>query len=198
MEEGKTSEFKEAAKYLWREDGMRFSRNEKGTYSMDKSGMAKPYQYTYGNLMGTGFFSVYPPEKKVNPKFKRLIVVAEVRYWEDATVNGIEDVDGELIPNRVGNSWLVSIDLETGIISDWPKGTTADIHYKVCDGGEYFLLDEEWNQYKYKGHYVPDKLLCMGERGCGDYIILKIDENGKIANWLPFIEDDEWEKEIKG
>lgn len=28
----------------------------------------------------------------------KLKVEAGVRYWEDATVNGIEDVDGALIP----------------------------------------------------------------------------------------------------
>jgi hypothetical protein len=49
---------------LWRDDGERFSRNEDGTYSMDKSMMAKPHRYTFGQLMNTGSFSVYPPNDK--------------------------------------------------------------------------------------------------------------------------------------
>ena len=51
--------------YLWRDDGIRFSRNEDGTYSMDDSGMANPYKYTYGSLMNNESFSVCPPDKKI-------------------------------------------------------------------------------------------------------------------------------------
>ena len=49
--------------YLWRDDGERFTRNEDGTYTMDKNREAQPtsfYRYTYGYLMNTGCFSVYP------------------------------------------------------------------------------------------------------------------------------------------
>ena len=66
---------------------------------------------------------------------------AEVRYWEDATVNGQEDMDGTRIPCRNGKVWEPVIDLKTGHISNWPVGTEANIHYKVCDAGEYWLLD---------------------------------------------------------
>ena len=45
--------------YLYRDDNKRFSRNKDGTYSMDDSGMANPYRYTYGRLMETGAFSAY-------------------------------------------------------------------------------------------------------------------------------------------
>ena len=31
---------------------------------------------------------------------KYIEVIAEVRYWEDATVNGKEDHDGAMIPMR--------------------------------------------------------------------------------------------------
>ena len=68
-------------------------------------------------------------------------ITAEVRYWEDATVNGVEDTDGALIPLRFGDCWMPIIELDTGRVRDWPEGTTADIHYKVCDAGEYELLD---------------------------------------------------------
>ena len=50
------------AEVLWRsDDGVEFSRNEDGTYSMDSSIMHKPHRYTFGRLMDTGKFQVYPP-----------------------------------------------------------------------------------------------------------------------------------------
>jgi len=49
---------------LWRDDGEMFSRNDDGTYSMGNSMMAEPYRYTFGVLMDTGAFSVYPPNAK--------------------------------------------------------------------------------------------------------------------------------------
>lgn len=36
---------------------------------------------------------------------------------------------------------------------------------------------------KWGGYYVPDDFLCHGDRGFGDYIILNIDEHGKVDNW---------------
>jgi len=56
---------KNSVPHLWRDDGERFSRNHDGTYTMDKNREAQPtcfYRYTYGRLMDTGVFSVYPPK----------------------------------------------------------------------------------------------------------------------------------------
>ena len=124
-----------------------------------------------------------------------LIVSAEVRYWEDATVNGIEDTDGSLIPLRHGEAWRPTIELATGQIRDWPQGVSADIHYKVCDAGQYWLADDTGNKVaKYSGDYVPDNLLCIGDRGYGDYIIMKVGKDGKITGWSqPAIDMAEWE-----
>lgn len=124
-----------------------------------------------------------------------LIVEAGVRYWEDATVNGKEDTEGTLIPLRKGDLWAPVIELATGQIRDWPQGTTADIYYKVCDAGEYFLADAKGNRLcKCGGHYVPDSLLCVGDNGYGDYIILTVAEDGKIAGWSkPDLDLEEWE-----
>lgn len=113
--------------------------------------------------------------------FTHIKLKCGARYWEDATVNGVEDVDGDLIPLRVGEYWCPIIDLKTGVIQDWPQGTKAEVHYKCCDDGEYWLLADEY-EYKYKGYYVP-KLLDITREGYGDYVIFTIDENGKIANW---------------
>jgi hypothetical protein len=124
-----------------------------------------------------------------------LIVDAGVRYWEDAAVNGEEDSDGTLIPHRRGDRWRPAIELATGAILDWPTGTTADVHYKVCDDGEYWLTDETGKRLlKWKGYYVPDRFLCVGDTGYGDYIIFKVGPDGVIHGWKqPAIRSEEWE-----
>lgn len=115
-----------------------------------------------------------------------------VRYWEDATVNGEQDVDGSRIPlregtaadndNLGGGNWRPTIDLDTGKIEGWPEGTIASIHYKVCDDGDYELLDADRNVVKAIDGYVPS-LMCPEGKGYGDYVIMEIAGDGTIANW---------------
>lgn len=124
-----------------------------------------------------------------------LVVEAGVRYWEDATVNGQEDTEGTLIPLRSGGLWNPVIDMATGQIQRWPQGTTADIHYKVCDAGKYWIVDDEGRMTaKWKGDYVPDDALCFGGEGYGDYIILTVNADGRIEGWKrPDLgADDRW------
>lgn len=125
-------------------------------------------------------------EKEV--EIKTLHVHAGVRYWEDATVNGIEDTEGDKIPCREDDDWCPVIDIDTGIIKNWVKGVTAEIHYKVCDAGVYELMDTECEIIATEEGYVP-KIMCPEGNGYGDYIKMKIDENGQIANWQPNIDD---------
>ena len=120
-------------------------------------------------------------------------VSAAVRYWEDATVNGQEDTAGEFIPLKQGRFWVPVIRLADGQIMNWPKGTTADVHYKVCDQGDYWLRDEEKRIAKWRGYYVPNDFLCHGNQGYGDYIIFKVDESGLIQGWKPpEVDPDKW------
>lgn len=113
-------------------------------------------------------------------------VSAGVRYWEDATVNGTEDADGTLIPMRKGDCWAPVIRLADGMVMGWPQGTTADVHFKVCDAGEYWLLDADRKRVaKWAGHYVPDDFLCHGDNGYGDSIIFTVGGDGLIAGWKP-------------
>lgn len=105
-----------------------------------------------------------------------------VRYWEDAEVNGVDDEDGKLIPFRVGDGWRPLIELDTGRIIDWPAGTTARVHYKVCDAGIYTLLDADRNELRKIEGYVP-AMLSPGGSGFGDYVIMDIAQDGVIANW---------------
>lgn len=121
-------------------------------------------------------------------------VRAEVRYWEDATVNGVKDNDGALVPLRDGDLWAPVIRLSDGAVMDWPEGTEADIHYKVCDAGEYWLQDEARKRIaKWGDHYVPDAFLCHGSDGYGDYIIFRVGKDGRIAGWRsPAVDPSEW------
>lgn len=110
-----------------------------------------------------------------------LFVEAGVRYWEDATIDGIQDEDGN-IPCRDGDCWKPLININTGKIINWTQGVRANIHYKVCDNGTYKLLDANMELIKKIRDYVP-KMLSPKEEGWGDYIIMDIDADGQIQDW---------------
>lgn len=121
---------------------------------------------------------------------KTLQVNAGVRYWEDAKVNGVNDTEeGDNIPCKHGSLWSPTIDLETGQILNWEAGKTANIHYKVCDAGSYYLQDADGKQViGIENEYVPS-MLCPKEKGYGDYIIMDVDANGFVQNWKPLLSD---------
>ena len=121
---------------------------------------------------------------------KTLLVKAEVRYWDDSEVDGKSDTEnGDNMPCKIGEIWSPEIDIETGVILNWKKGKTANIHYKVCDLCGFELKDTKGNTIlKEEDGYVPETL-SPKERGYGDYIIMDIDSNGKIDNWRFDIDD---------
>lgn len=100
-------------------------------------------------------------------------------YWEDGEINGIEDNDeSPKMPFVQDGRWKPLIDVDKGQVVDWAQGTTASIHYKVCDDGNYQLLDEgKFMVAELQYEYVPECLYG------GDYIILEIDEEGFIEGW---------------
>ena len=106
----------------------------------------------------------------------------QVRYWEDGIVNGQKDIEGKLIPFRNGDMWQIWINLKEGRIMDWPRGTTSNVHYKVCDAGSYSLVNTDLKTVIQIEGYVPS-MLSPGKDGFGDYVIMDIDEEGMIANW---------------
>ena len=129
-------------------------------------------------------------------------VRAEVRYYEDSIVNGEKDIswneqekgvkprmhcvvkrEGENIKPEDSWNWCLEIDPQNGVILNWPKGNTAHVHYKVCDGchADYFLNGKKICDNEKDG-YVPD-FLCPADSGYGDYMIMDIDEEGHIADW---------------
>lgn len=121
-------------------------------------------------------------------------------FFEDATVNGTEDISWDeqkygvspRMPLMVYNylnkdyRWQFEIDLETGNIINWPKGTTASTCYKVRDEGSYALLDENHNVIHKADCYVPKILAYLDKAqsyGFGDYIILSIDAEGHLKDF---------------
>ena len=141
-------------------------------------------------------------KRRVDIELKYLKVDAVIRYWQDSIINGKRDNDCEEEPNepqmpfakyrgeenrtlRAYNwHWEPTIDIDNGRILGWTEGTSASIHYKVCDEFYCEILDDNNNTvYSYDG-YVP-RCMCPKENGYGDYIIMDIDSNGFIQRWNP-------------
>src|SRR5688572_19751454 len=112
-------------------------------------------------------------QQEVEVDLRILKVHANVRYWEDASVDGVDDEEGNLIPCRKGECWCPEIDIETGQILNWDKGKTASIHYKVCDEGVYTVIDDNERDVLEIEGYVPETM-CPKGSGYGDYIIMDI------------------------
>lgn len=122
-------------------------------------------------------FMQFCTKENVTCDVTHLIVDVEPRYWEDAWVNGVEESNDEpKMPLKADNTWVLEIDLETGRIKDWPEGTTARTHYKICDAGTYSLVGPDGVVAKNFG-YVPGML------GGGDYLKIEIGPDGVIKNW---------------
>lgn len=112
-----------------------------------------------------------PTTKEVDITHVRLSVA--VRYEE-------EDMPNDF-PFREHDMWNPVIEMATGKIVDWPKGLAHDLHMKVCDQGSYHLVDASGvTVLSIENDYVPNDLI-PGE--FGDYIEMKIDEDGVITNW---------------
>ena len=139
--------------------------------------------------------------KPVEIEAKFLKVRAGVRYPEDCEfidaendrkVNYISDDEEtpkmpfmEVEYDKYGHKkfyWTPTIDLENGVIVNWPKGVKVHVFYKVCDDFECTVYDEYDNEVLHYEGYVPD-FMSIEEEGYGDYIDMIIDENGCIQDW---------------
>lgn len=115
-------------------------------------------------------------EKEVN--VKTIIIDIEPRYIGDSEDDDLP-TDFPLL-SKDKKTWVARVDVDTGVIYDWPKGEVREMYVKVCDQGIYTLLDENGKELCKKDGYVPNGII-PGE--WGDYIDLKIDTNGVITNW---------------
>lgn len=124
-------------------------------------------------------------------------VNAAVRYWEDACLNGKEDAEGK-VPLRNVEDWQPTIELATGRILDWPEGIEAKIHYKVCDAGEYWLLDASRKRIaKWKRSYVPAAFLDVEDDDIvSDYIVLAVGADGTVIGWQSPVQTNGFSSEI--
>ena len=139
--------------------------------------------------------------KPVEIEAKFLKVRADVRYPEDSEfidaendrkVNYISDDEEnpkmpfmEVEYDKYGHKkfyWTPTIDLENGVIVNWPKGVKVHVFYKVCDDFECTVYDEYYNEVLHYEGYVPD-FMSIEEEGYGDYINMIIGENGCIQKW---------------
>lgn len=97
---------------------------------------------------------------------------------------GEEDMPNDF-PFRRGNTWDITIDLDTKKIRDWPVGRFDGIYklsMKVCDGGTYHLLGQGGEEVvSVSGDYVPR---CLPQ-DCGDYFDCEIDRDGTLLGWRP-------------
>ena len=120
--------------------------------------------------------------KKVEVNAKWLQIICPFHYADDIEINGIEfEEDSEIIglPLFEQGNWNVKIDIDNGTIQGWEVGKSVSIYSKIRDEGSYYVLDDDYNEISaIKQNYVPN---CLGEEG--DYLILSIDENGKVENF---------------
>jgi len=108
-------------------------------------------------------------------------VETDIRFVKiDVNIRHEEDFPKDF-PFRHGSTWSLTIDIDSGVILDWPQGVSGDLYMKVCDEGSYYLFDADMNQVgAIASGYVPNDLI-PGDYG--DYIGLEIDATGKVTNW---------------
>lgn len=127
-------------------------------------------------------------------KFERKIIeTVDVKYLGiNLPVRyGDEDIPYDA-PRRFRDTWDAYIDIDEGIVLNWPQGKTLDMYMKVTDSGVYTLYTDEMQEVASRHDYVPHGLV-PGE--WGDYVHLVIDENGKITNWPAKISLEDFEEE---
>lgn len=128
-------------------------------------------------------------------EIKYVRVRAGVRNWGNSYVNGERDDEYNpkmpLVQEIEGwKNWVFDIDIKTGKIKDWPKGTTAKTSYKTCDDNTISFIGYNGKVLREVDCYVPD-FLAIEDWCYGDYICIKIDEDGTINNFQ--LNDDDIE-----
>jgi len=137
--------------------------------------------------MQTKIFTI--TEKKID--VKALEVLTHVESWGDSTVNGVQDMTGDMIPFRRGDQWAPVIDIDGGKVKDWPVGTTAMVRYKVKGKGSYAVVTTTGERVDLEGSMVPAMLYPEYDYPCDDLggfrvgfcVMLDIDQDGNIQKW---------------
>ncbi len=99
------------------------------------------------------------------------------------TDSWIGELDDNKYPLVSKGMWSGIINLKTHTLMNWkPEYGYLYLQAKVCDSGTYFLLDKDKKVISKLAGYVPNGLIPDVD-GCGDYIRLRINNNGVIENW---------------
>lgn len=113
-----------------------------------------------------------------------------IRYEED-----LEEL-GDDFPGLSGKSLALDLDIDTATVRNWPAGRTASLHLKVVDEGSYELLAGDGTVLaSCRDDYVPS---CIPSEW-GDYVVMSIEEDGRISGWRPCAVDiaaDFWPQEL--
>lgn len=102
---------------------------------------------------------------------------------EYETIEAIEQAYPELFNtnSRGEKSLVLTIDVETGQVINWPKNSPYDFFdVKIVDEGEYILLNTAGEVIAEYSGYVPE---CVGYNGYGDYLEFEIDSASNIPEW---------------
>lgn len=101
-----------------------------------------------------------------------------------------EDHIADDFPGREGATLTLTIGLDDGIVRDWPKGRAGEVYEKVVDEGVYTLLTSDGTEIVTRKWYVPG---FFPEDHYGDYVILDINEDGRVRGWPPHVREvQEW------
>lgn len=116
-------------------------------------------------------------EKEV--EIKEVIIDISPRYIGDSEDDDMPTDFPLLNDNK--NNWVARVNIDTGVIANWPQGDARKMHVKVCDAGAYRLMDANGGQIAaIVNDYVPHGVV---PGSYGDYVELTIDEAGRITNW---------------
>lgn len=111
--------------------------------------------------------------RPVEVNIETIRIKVPVRYDE-------EDIPNDF-PLRTGDIWEAAVNVDTGVIRDWPQDKSGKLHMKVCDSGRYTLYDSKgFIVEEIIEDYVPNGIV-PGQYG--DYIDLDISHDGTILNW---------------
>lgn len=113
--------------------------------------------------------------KLITYEAQYLEVYAKFRYIG----TGEDDDIHPSLPGLVNDTWVATIDISYKCIRNWKANKEWKIFGKVCDAGEYFLRDADWNVIEHLpyGSYVPRAI----NNGNSDYIDITVSPDGIIT-----------------
>lgn len=104
----------------------------------------------------------------------------EMCSYTDTWMGGLYENEYPLVSKGM---WSGIISLKKHKLLNWKSGYgNLFLQAKVCDSGTYFLLDKNKEVICKITGYVPNGLIPDTD-GCGDYIRLRINDDGTIENW---------------